>query len=75
MSVDRRNFLKKSAAVLGAATAASLLPASIQRALAIPASSTTGTIADVEHVVILMQENRSFEQYLGTLPGVRGFND
>ena len=75
MSVDRRNFLKKSAAAFGAATAASLLPASIQRALAIPAASTTGTIADVQLVVILMQENRSFEQYLGSLPGVRGFND
>src|ERR1700740_3611639 len=29
----------------------------------------------VEHVVILMQENRSFDHYFGTLPGVRGFSD
>jgi phospholipase C len=75
MSLNRRNFLKQSAATLGAVSAAALLPASIQRALAIPAASSTGTIADVQHVVILMQENRSFEQYLGTLSGVRGFND
>jgi phospholipase C len=30
---------------------------------------------DVEHVVILMQENRAFDHYFGTLPGVRGFGD
>ena len=52
-----------------------MLPASILRALAIPAHNTTGTIMDVEHVVILMQENRSFDHYFGTLQGVRGFND
>jgi phospholipase C len=30
---------------------------------------------DIEHVVILIQENRSFDHYFGTLPGVRGFAD
>jgi phospholipase C len=35
----------------------------------------TGTMADLKHVVILMQENRSFDHYFGDLPGVRGFND
>jgi phospholipase C len=35
----------------------------------------SGTIADLEHVVILMQENRSFDHYFGTLRGVRGFGD
>ncbi len=35
----------------------------------------TGTIMDVEHIVILMQENRSFDHYFGTLKGVRGFGD
>jgi phospholipase C len=35
----------------------------------------TGTIADLKHVVILMQENRSFDHYFGTLRGVRGFGD
>jgi len=69
--IDRRAFIK----ALGAGTAAAMLPASIQRALAIPAHNATGTLMDVEHVVILMQENRSFDHYLGTLQGVRGFND
>ncbi len=35
----------------------------------------TGTIQDIKHVVILMQENRSFDHYFGTLRGVRGFGD
>jgi phospholipase C len=38
-------------------------------------SSGSGSIRDIEHIVILMQENRSFDHYYGTLPGVRGFND
>src|SRR5579862_5434669 len=69
---NRRQFLRltaRSGAALG------LLPASIARALAIAASSRTGTIRDVEHVVILMLENRSFDHYFGTLRGVRGFGD
>ncbi|NKF23114.1 phosphocholine-specific phospholipase C [Solimonas marina] len=69
--IDRRRFLK----LAGGATAAAALPASIRRALAIPANNRSGTINDVEHVVILMQENRAFDHYLGTLPGVRGFGD
>ncbi len=31
------------------------------------AAGLTGTIADLKHVVILMQENRSFDHYFGTL--------
>jgi len=43
--------------------------------LATPANNTTGSIRDVEHVVIFMQENRSFDHYFGTMKGVRGFAD
>jgi phospholipase C len=57
----------------GAASAA--FPDSISRALAIPAYNHTGTIHDVEHIVFMMQENRSFDHYFGTLRGVRGFGD
>ena len=74
-NVNRRDFIIHSATSLGGAAALSALPPSIRKALAIPANNTTGTIRDVEHVVILMQENRSFDHYLGTLGGVRGFND
>ena len=66
--LDRRHFLK------GAASMAAL-PVTLREALAIPAARRTGTIEDVRHVVILMQENRSFDHYFGCLPGVRGFSD
>ena len=71
----RRDFIKRGAATLGAAAALTALPPSIRKALAIPANNATGTIRDVEHVVILMKENRSFDHYFGSLGGVRGFND
>jgi phospholipase C len=71
-TTDRRTFLKL---VLGSGTLAAALPPSIARALDIPAHHRTGTIADVEHIVILTQENRSFDHYFGTLRGVRGFAD
>jgi phospholipase C len=34
-----------------------------------------GAFGDIKHVVMLMQENRSFDHYFGTLAGVRGFDD
>jgi phospholipase C len=39
------------------------------------AADGSSSLADIEHVVILMQENRSFDHYFGTLSGVRGFAD
>src|ERR1700753_2488430 len=71
MATDRRTFLQ----LLGAGAFAGTFDASIKRALAIPAHNRTGTIADVEHVVFLMQENRSFDHYFGSMRGVRGFGD
>ncbi|QGW81044.1 phosphocholine-specific phospholipase C [Variovorax paradoxus] len=72
---SRRRFLTGAATTGAAALAVSAFPPSIRRALAIPANNKTGTIQDVEHIVILMQENRSFDHYFGTLMGVRGFGD
>ncbi|HVZ29665.1 MAG TPA: phospholipase C, phosphocholine-specific [Asticcacaulis sp.] len=71
MAIDRRRFLISATA----AASATALPPSIARALDIPARSRTGTVMDVEHVVILTQENRSFDHYFGSLRGVRGFGD
>jgi phospholipase C len=71
MSIDRRTFLQLL--TTGALSAA--FPPSIARALSIPAHCRNGTINDVEHIVIMMQENRSFDHYYGTLRGVRGFGD
>jgi phospholipase C len=74
-SRDRRRFLHAAGATVAASLIAQGFPASIARALATAPDRRTGTIADVGHVVILMQENRSFDHYFGCLRGVRGFGD
>jgi phospholipase C len=58
----------------GAAGISGFVPDSIQRAYAI-APEPGSTYLDAEHIVILMQENRSFDHALGSLRGVRGFNE
>lgn len=73
--MNRRDFLINSIKTIFGAAALASFPASIQKALAINAKVETGTIQDVKHVVILTQENRSFDNYFGTLKGVRGFGD
>jgi phospholipase C len=70
-SSERRRFLQ----VAGGAALGAAMPGPIASALAQPARRTTGTLRDLEHVVIFMQENRSFDHYFGTLRGVRGFSD
>ena len=71
---NRRNFIKQAALLSGGAGLMNALPFSIQRALDIdPAPGTT--YLDAEHIVVLMQENRSFDHAYGSLQGVRGFND
>ncbi|MET8472119.1 phosphocholine-specific phospholipase C [Streptomyces sp. NPDC006422] len=67
--VSRRRAL----ALGGAVAAGSLLPPSLQQALA--AEPPPGGLDAIEHVVILMQENRSFDHYFGMLRGVRGYGD
>ncbi len=69
--VNRRRFLQ----LAGATTAFTALSNSVERAAALPANHRTGSLEDVEHIVVLMQENRSFDHYFGTLRGVRGFGD
>ena len=70
----RREFFKKAAMLAGGAAALDALLPAIEKAAAIlPADEST--YLDAEQVVILMQENRSFDHLFGTLRGVRGFND
>src|SRR4051812_30738775 len=69
--VNRRRFLQ----LAGGTAALSALSTSIARAAEIPAHRRTGSLKDIEHIVVLMQENRSFDHYFGTLRGVRGFGD
>lgn len=71
---SRREFFKRAAALSGGARLLSALLPSIERASAIDPPQGS-TFLDAEHVVILMQENRSFDHVFGSLRGVRGFND
>ncbi len=73
--ISRRGFVALSAG----AAAGTVIGAAGQLVGARPAAAAgakaTGTIKDVKHVVVLMQENRSFDHYFGALKGVRGFGD
>jgi phospholipase C len=72
--VSRRTLLAGATALSGVA-AAGVLPASLRMAIAATPTGLQGKLADIQHIVILMQENRSFDHYFGTMPGVRGFQD
>jgi phospholipase C len=68
--ISRRGFVG-----LGATVAAGMAMGTGARPAVAAQQGATGTISDVKHVVILMQENRSFDHYFGRLKGVRGFDD
>src|ERR1700726_1777861 len=75
---SRRNLLK-----LGAAAAVAELASVGLHGCgggSSPSSAPSGVgacskLTDIEHVVILIQENRSFDHYFGSYRGVRGFSD
>src|SRR5262245_45796312 len=71
---SRREFFRRAAQMSGGAGLAALLLESVERAQAIDADPGT-TFLDSEHIVVLMQENRSFDHTYGALRGVRGFGD
>ncbi|WP_088252114.1 phosphocholine-specific phospholipase C [Fimbriiglobus ruber] len=70
----RREFLARAGQMSAAAGLLGFANESIQRALAIEPEPGS-TVLNAEHVVILMQENRSFDHTFGTLRGVRGYDD
>jgi phospholipase C len=74
-TLNRRTALRYGAATAGLAAVSglSLLGDDLVSSLAEP--RRPGDISDVEHVVVFMQENRSFDHYYGSLSGVRGFGD
>ena len=74
--LSRRGLLGGATALTGAAICGGILPVSLTRAVAATlAAPRRAALGDIEHIVILMQENRSFDHYFGTMPGVRGFAD
>src|SRR5579862_4926611 len=75
-----RNCTRRELLKIGAATAAaelaSLALQGCGSSINLPfVSSGCGKLTDIEHVVILTQENRSFDHYFGSYRGVRGFSD
>ncbi|HTU73327.1 MAG TPA: alkaline phosphatase family protein [Trebonia sp.] len=78
MTATRREFIAGGAA-LGAAGALGLGGCTPDQARTLEQATAAGaagtSLQDIGHIVILMQENRSFDQHFGTLSGVRGFSD
>src|SRR5438270_13769063 len=68
--ISRRSFLR------GGVGAAVGWKAILDQSLAaMAAGPACGGVADIEHVVFLVQEDRSFDHYFGRYPAVRGFDD
>jgi len=71
--MSRREFLAGVSAAGGASLLAAWASPVIEKAYAAPVSS--GSLQSIEHIVLFMQENRSFDHYFGTLAGVEGFGN
>ena len=67
--IRRRSFLQGAAAASALTAAGSTLNAAHAQ------GSTPSKLNDIDHIIILMKENRSFDHYFGTLSGVRGYDD
>src|SRR5260370_24134623 len=72
-NVTRRELLRIGAAAAAAEVAAGLLPGCGSGGTSPP--SIRSKLTDIEHIVIFIQENRSFGHYCGSSRGVRGFSD
>jgi phospholipase C len=72
--LTRRRLLTGAAQLASVAAASTLMPYNVRRLLA-QGAPQRGSLRDIKHVVVLMQENRSFDHYFGALSGVRGFGD
>ncbi|BEV71846.1 phospholipase C, phosphocholine-specific [Paludibacterium sp. THUN1379] len=73
--MQRRAFLQSLAAAIGSLSLPALQAQTLFRALQTAPARRHGSLQDIEHIVIFMQENRSFDHYFGCLRGVRGFSD
>jgi phospholipase C len=72
-AMTRRQALRNTAIAGAGMAGLGSIDELVSRAVA--ASPAHGKLADIEHVVILIQENRSFDHYFGMYNGVRGFGD
>ena len=69
--ISRRGFIAGAATAAASASLLANLPPIVVEA----AQGRKGSLDRIEHVIILMQENRAFDHYFGTMRGVRGFGD
>ncbi|WP_204079210.1 phospholipase C [Mycobacterium riyadhense] len=72
LGMSRRDFITKAAATGITGALLSLAGPVIEKAYG--AGPCAGHLTDIEHFVLFMQENRSFDHYFGTLSGTDGFN-
>jgi phospholipase C len=77
IEVSRRQLMGSMGGMVLASFA---LPRNLRKVLDGAPTALTGgggaaALSEIKHVVVLMQENRSFDHYFGTMPGVRGFGD
>jgi phospholipase C len=72
--LTRRQLIRGGAAAGAMAALYAGSPNSILRKALAVKPSPCPTLSDIDHIVILMQENRSFDHYFGTYPGVQGFD-
>ena len=69
--ISRRHFISQTAATTAAVALGGLLPRSAQgarRDKTLPKPHLSG----IEHVIVVMMENRSFDHFLGWVPGADG---
>jgi phospholipase C len=78
IEVSRRQLM---ASMGGMVLASYALPSALRKALdnappsVLSSATKVAPVSEIKHVVVLMQENRSFDHYFGAMPGVRGFAD
>ena len=61
----------QGASPTGSGLAGTPTPGETGGALVTPSATLTG-IHKIQHVIVIMQENRSFDEYFGTFPGANG---
>jgi phospholipase C len=71
----RRDLLRAGAAAGALASLETLATPARVLDKVLAATTSCGSLDAIEHVVIFINENRSFDSYYGTYRGVRGFHD
>jgi phospholipase C len=76
-NITRRRMLKYAAAFGGLECAGSLLAGcGVTGSMnTLPPTTACSSVNAIDHVVIVILENRSFDHYFGSYKGVRGFSD